>query len=92
MAFLQKFASPTRKNTWYLNYKNCKQAGRSIDDYANEFQANWRKVDERWMMSAESVLADFILGLDPNISIILYGLASGSLNEAIRKAKMIEMG
>ena len=43
-------------------------------------------------MSAESVLADFILGLDPNISIILYGLASGSLNEAIRKAKMIEMG
>ncbi len=45
MAFLQKFASSARKNTWYLNYKNCKQAGRSIDDYANEFQANWRKID-----------------------------------------------
>ena len=36
-AFLQKFASSARKNTWYLNYKNCKQAERSIDDYANEF-------------------------------------------------------
>src|SRR6266498_293358 len=39
-AFLQKFASPARKNTWYLKYKNCKQAGRTIDTYALEFQAN----------------------------------------------------
>ena len=44
------------------------------------------------MMSAKSVLADFMSGLDPNISIILYGLAPKSLDEAIRKAKMIEMG
>ncbi len=44
------------------------------------------------MIPAESVLADFISGFDPNISIILYGLASGGLDEAIRKAKMIEMG
>jgi len=35
---LQKFASSVRKNIWYLNYKNCKQAGRSIDDYANKFK------------------------------------------------------
>ncbi len=39
-AFLIKFASPARKNTWYLKYKNCKQAGRTIDAYALEFQAN----------------------------------------------------
>src|SRR6266540_1057192 len=45
-AFLQKFALPARKNTWYLKYKNCKQAGRTIDAYALEFQANWRKVDQ----------------------------------------------
>ncbi len=64
---------------------------RSIDDYANEFQANWRKVDERRMISAESVLADFMLGLDPNISIMLYGLASESLDKAIKKAKMIKI-
>src|SRR6266542_2574083 len=25
--FLTKFASPARKNTWYLKYKSCKQAG-----------------------------------------------------------------
>src|SRR6266508_3478343 len=39
-AFLQKFASPARKNTWYLKYKNCKQVGRTIDAYVLEFQAN----------------------------------------------------
>ncbi len=44
------------------------------------------------MMPVESVLADFMLELDSNISIMLYGLASRSLDEAIRKAKMIEMG
>ncbi len=44
------------------------------------------------MMLAKSVLADFMLGLDPNISIMLYGLVSKSLDEIIRKAKMIEMG
>ncbi len=90
--FLQKFASLARKNIWYLNYKNCKQAGRSIDNYVNEFQANWRKVDKKQIMSAKSVLADFISGFDSNISIMLYGLVSGSLDETIRKVKMIEMG
>ena len=43
------------------------------------------------MMSAESVLADFMSRFDPNISIMLYGLASRSLDKAIRKAKMIEI-
>ncbi len=42
-------------------------------------------------MSAESVLVDFILELDPNISIMLYRLALKSLDKAIRKAKIIEM-
>src|SRR6266540_2389609 len=87
-----KFASPARKNTWYLKYKNCKQAERTIDTYALEFQANWRKVDQRGMMPSDSVLADFMSGLDPQISVMLYGLASTSLDEAIMKAKMIEMG
>ncbi len=43
-------------------------------------------------MPAKSVLADFMLGLNPNISIMLYELILGSLDEAIRKAKMIKMG
>jgi len=43
-------------------------------------------------MLAESILANFISGLNPNISIMLYELVSRNLNEAIRKAKMIEMG
>ena len=38
--FLTKFTSLTRKNTWYLKYKSCKQAGRTIDEYAIDFQAN----------------------------------------------------
>ncbi len=53
---------------------------------------NWRKVDERRTMSTDSVLADFMSGLDPNISMLLYGLALTNLDEAIMKAKMIEMG
>ena len=44
------------------------------------------------MMLTESVLADFISELNLNISIMLYELVSRSLDEAIRKAKMIEIG
>jgi len=43
------------------------------------------------MMLANSFLADFISGLDSNISMLLYGLALTSLDEAIMKAKIIEM-
>ena len=43
-------------------------------------------------MPADSVLADFISGLDLNIFMLLYRLALTNLDEAIMKAKMIEMG
>ncbi len=43
-------------------------------------------------MLADSVLADFISGLDLNISMLLYELVLTNLNKAIMKAKMIEMG
>ena len=66
--------------------------GKTIDAYVLEFQANWRKVDQRGMMPSDSILADFMSGLDPQISVMLYGLAPASLDEAIMKAKMIEMG
>ena len=86
-----KFASLARKNTWYLKYKSCKQAGWTIDKYAIDFQANWKKIDKWRMMSADSVLADFMSGLDSNISILLYGLALINLDKAIMKTKMIEI-
>ena len=44
------------------------------------------------MMPVDSVLADFMSGLDPNISMLLYGLVSINLDEVIIKAKMLEMG
>ena len=44
------------------------------------------------MMSADNILADFMSRLNPNISMLLYGLTSTNLNEVIMKAKMIEMG
>jgi len=44
------------------------------------------------MMLVDSVLADFMSGLDLNIFMLLYGLASTNLDEAIIKAKMIEIG
>ncbi len=43
-------------------------------------------------MPADSILADFMSGLDPQISVILYGLAPTTLDEAIMKAKMVEIG
>jgi len=43
-------------------------------------------------MSVDSVLADFMFGLDSNISILLYRLALTNLDEAIIKVKIIEMG
>ena len=43
-------------------------------------------------MLPNSVLVDFMSGLDPQISVMLYGLAPTTLDEAIMKAKMIEMG
>ncbi len=44
------------------------------------------------MIPANSILADFMFGLDLNISILLYKLALTNLDEVIIKAKMIEMG
>jgi len=43
-------------------------------------------------MLVDSILVDFISGLDPNISMLIYGLALTSLDEVIMKAKIIEMG
>ncbi len=43
------------------------------------------------MILADSVLADFMSGLDLNILMFLYGLIPINLDEAIMKAKMIEI-
>ena len=44
------------------------------------------------MMSADSILANFMSELDLNILMLLYRLVSTNLDETIMKAKMIEMG
>ena len=44
------------------------------------------------MMLADSILADFMSGLDSNISMFLYGLALTNLDKTIMKAKIIEIG
>ncbi len=43
------------------------------------------------MMPADSILVNFISGLDFNISMLLYRLALTNLDEVIIKAKMIEI-
>ena len=91
-AFLAKFALVTRRNTWYMKYKTCKQAGRTIDEYSIEFQQLWWKIDPQRMMPMESVLADYLSGLDPSIAILVYGLASLTIDDAIDKVKKIELG
>ena len=43
-------------------------------------------------MLHDNIKADFINGLDPNILMILYGLSLIHLDDAIVKAKMVELG
>ncbi len=42
-------------------------------------------------MSTNSILMNFIFELNSNILILLYGLASRSLDKIIRKTKMIKI-
>src|ERR1044071_1042136 len=44
------------------------------------------------MMPVESVLANYLLGLDPNITMLVYGLAPLIIDDAIDKAKKVELG
>ena len=44
------------------------------------------------MMPIESVLADYLSGLDPNIAMLVYGLAPLTVDDAIDKAKKVELG
>ena len=39
----------------------------------------------------ESVLADYLSGLDPNIAMLVYGLASLTIEDTIDKAKKVEL-
>jgi hypothetical protein len=42
-------------------------------------------------MPVESVLADFFAELNPNISMIIYGLEPVTLDDVINKAKKMEL-
>src|ERR1043165_1337861 len=44
------------------------------------------------MMPMESVLADYLSGLDSNIAMLVYGLAPLTVDDAIDKAKKVELG
>ena len=43
-------------------------------------------------MLNESILADYLLGLDPNIVMLIYGLVLLTVNDTIDKAKKVELG
>ena len=44
------------------------------------------------MMPIESVLADYLSGLDPNIAMLIYRLAPLIVDDAIDKAKKVKLG
>ena len=90
--FKNKFASPTRKNTWYLSYKACKQDNRMVDKYQLEFQALLRKIDPQQTMPRESIIVDFMAGLSPTIALLVYRHPVTTLEAVIQVAKMIELG
>src|ERR1043165_2992716 len=90
--FLGKFASAIRRNTWYMKYKTYKQAEKMIDEYSIEFQQLWWKIDPQRMMPIKSVLIDYLLGLDHNIAMLVYGLAPLTIDDAIDKAKKVKLG
>ena len=43
-------------------------------------------------MSNESILVNYLIELDLNIAILVYGLASLIINDVIDKAKKVELG
>ena len=63
-----------------------------VNTYAIEFQAALRKVDRQQTTLRESIVNDFLAGLDPNISVMVYAFAPVTLEDAIQKAKMVEQG
>jgi hypothetical protein len=75
-----------------MKYKACRQAGRTVDEYSIDFQQLWWKIDPQRAMPNESVLADYLSGLDPNIAMLVYGLAPLTIDDAIDKAKKVELG
>ena len=44
------------------------------------------------MMPMESVLADYLSELDPNIAMLVYELAPLTIDDTIDKAKKVELG
>ena len=43
-------------------------------------------------MPNESILVDYLSGLNPNIAILVYELASLTVDDAINKAKKVKLG
>ena len=75
-----------------MKYKVCKQTKRTVNEYSIEFQQLQWKIDPQRAISNESVLANYLSGLDPNITMLIYGLAPLTIDDAIDKAKKVELG
>ena len=53
------------RKTWYTEYKNMKQNGRTVDEYIMEFLIKWQKIDQNQVILMKSVMNDLIDGFDP---------------------------
>ena len=65
---------------------------RTVDEYSIKFQQLWWKIDSQRAMPNESVLANYLSGLDPNIAMLVYRLAPLTVGDVIDKAKKVELG
>src|ERR1043166_2058336 len=90
--FLAKFASTSRINDWYIQFKRCKQNGRAIDEYITEWNAWKHRLDRQNTMPEATAAADFTMGLDADIMMFVQSMGPRTVQDAQRIAHNIYEG
>ena len=90
---IARFASDSIKDVWYGDYLNCRQEiTESVEEYGNRFKKLQKKVDPNNRTPAANTIWQFLSGLNPTITLIVYASTPGNLNAAVEAAKSIKAG
>src|SRR6266542_850301 len=88
-----QFTSDAQKDQWYAELHQLKQTpGQSVDDYANKFQRLRQKTDANERTPIANVVQQFLTELNPTMALMVYAIASATLQAAIDTAKRYEAG
>src|SRR6266542_2097318 len=90
---VDRFTLDSTKDVWYSDYLNCRQGiTESVEEYGNHFKRLQKKVDPNNGTPAVNTIRQFLSGLNPTITSIVYASTPGNLNAAVNAAKSIEAG